>query len=198
MTRKIQRAILKLLTEKAPNVVNEHIIRSRLVGYKDDLIFQALEELLKAGRIEKIEEKWEEIDQTICYYGLKSFDNITFRDTMKIGDVEVPRLLKWSTPRTFPENFNETIERLAEYTDSLEKRFAELVKEEQRKYWATIISVFGVFVAILSFIIVGLPKITTDPSLPFIKVFWFNLAQVLPLAIILAIFVLVLYFVIRK
>jgi hypothetical protein len=194
---KTKDAILNLLTERAPNFVNENVIRSRLAKYKEDAINEAIEELVSTDRIEKQIDERKEIGRPVQYYRFKSFENIPIRDTIKVGEVEIPRILSWASHRFFPEDYNETVERLAEYTDSLEKRFSDLVKEEQRKYWARIISVFGVFVSILSFVLVGLPKIQTDPSLPFWNVFLFNLAQILPLAAVLALFVIVLRIVIR-
>ncbi len=197
MNLKTRDAVLKLLTERAPNFVNEHVIRSRLAKYDEDAINEVIEELVRADRIEPQLDERKESGRPVKYYRLKSFENILIRETIKVGEVEVPRILSWAMSRFLPEDYNETIERLAEYTNSLEKRFSDLVKEEQGKYWARIINVFGVFVAILSFILVGLPKIQTDPSLPFWNVFLFNLAQILPLAAVLVLLVIVLRIVIR-
>ena len=98
----------------------------------------------------------------------------------------------------FPETLNEQIEKLAEYSDSLEQRFSELVKSEQRKYWSTIISVFGIFISVLSLIIIGLPKIKTDITRPFWEIVKINLAQLLPIAFVLAVFIMILRWVISR
>jgi hypothetical protein len=62
---------------------------------------------------------------------------------------------------------------------------------------ATVAGVFGIFVSVLALILVGLPKIVTDPRLPFWAVVQLNLAQLLPIAIVLALFVLALRLVVR-
>jgi len=116
----------------------------------------------------------------------------------RVGDIEVPRLIGAEPIAAFQDDYNEAIESLANYSVTLEEHFSRLVEDKLRGYWANIITIFGVFVAILGFILVGLPKITTDPSLPLLDIFALNVTQVLPLAIVLAIFVLVLHRIIRK
>ncbi len=119
------------------------------------------------------------------------------RETIKVGDLELPRLFSDAAANLFPEIYNEALERLAEYTRTQEDRFTKLVDRQERKYWANVVALFGVFISVLSLIIVGLPKITTDPSLPFWCVVRLNLAQLLPVAVLLMIFVLIARWVVR-
>lgn len=192
-----QDAILRLLIDRAPNWVNEGMLRERLSGHGEAAVTAGIRALVDANRIiEEIDQR-AGFDRAVRYYRLSQLEGVPIRDAIKVGDVEVPRLLSESNPKYFPEDFNETIERLAEYTAGLQRRFAELVKQEQRRYWANIVSIFSVFVAVLALIIVGLPQIRTDPSLSFCRIVALNSAQLLPLAVVLAIFVLVLRWVIR-
>jgi len=75
-----------------------------------------------------------------------------FKKTLKIGDFVIPRVLSREQTRFFPEVFNETIERLGEHSDSLEKRFTKMVHEEQKKYWANVVGVLGVVVSVMALI----------------------------------------------
>lgn len=197
MSTEAEDKIIRLLIDRAPNLVNEWVLRRNLAEHEEAAVTSALRDLVKANRIiEKIDPR-KAIGRPVRYYQLGSFQGIPIRDRIKVGDVEVPRLLSVAAAGYFPEDFNEAVERLAEYSDGLEKRFSELVKKEQRAYWGTIVSIFGVFVAILAFVLVGLPKITTDTSLTFWQIVKLNGAQILPLALVLALFVLLLRWIIH-
>lgn len=187
-----QNAILNLLRNRLPNFVGERLIKKRLSDYDENELTETLNELVKSEKIDDRTDPW-----GFRYFKIKGFDNIPHRETIKVGEVEVPRQLYGASPYLWPEEFNEAVERLADYTASLEKKFSDLVRKEQQKYWQNIVGIFGIFVAVLAFILVGLPKIQTNLTLPFWEVIIFNLAQVLPLAVVLAIFVLVLRLIIR-
>jgi len=149
------------------------------------------------GQVESRDDPRPETGLSTQFYRLRSFQNLPIRETIRLGDVEMPRLMSDSSAGTFPEIYNEALEILAEYNRSLEARFERMVRTQERKYWANVVGLFGVFVSVLALVIVGLPKITTDPTLPFWSVFWLNVAQILPVALVLAVFVLVARWVVR-
>jgi hypothetical protein len=97
----------------------------------------------------------------------------------------------------FPELYNESLEVLSEYTLLLEHRFKEIVAEQERRYWGQVSGVFAILVSVLAFLLVGLPKITTDPSLSFWQVVLLNTAQILPLAVTLVLFVALIKWIVR-
>jgi hypothetical protein len=109
----------------------------------------------------------------------------------------LPRVTSDSGARFFPEIYNESLEILSEYASSLENRFKEIVRDQEQRYWAKVSGLFATLVSVLALLFVGLPKITTDPSLPFLRVVLLNLGQVLPMAVVLALFVLVLKWILR-
>jgi hypothetical protein len=197
MAERAEDAIVRLLMDRAPNLVSELIIRQRLKRYDGSAISDALQKLINGGKITVEEDHRDKRAPSVNYYRLTSYDGIPVRDSIILGDQEIIRVLSISSPRFLPEDLNEQIERLAEYTNGLERRFADLVREEQRGYWANIVTVFGVFVSILTLIIVGLPKITASPSLSPWTLVWLNLGQLLPIAVVLALFVFLLRCVIR-
>jgi len=197
MDYSVKDAIIRLLTYKAPNFVREGMLEHHLQKYDKTTLTTAIQELIEEKKIvEKIDPR-EAAGSPVRYLQLASFENIPIRNSIKVGDVEVPRVLSSGGAQFLPEEINEPIEQLASYADQLEGRFAELVKAEQRKYWANVVSIFGVFMAILALVLRGAPQIITDPSLSFMDVVILNLAHILPLAVVLAIFVLVLRLVIR-
>lgn len=197
MDKKIRAAILKLLFDRIPNFVPEVTICARLVQFPATSIRQTLDDLVKADEIDFQDDPRPATGLPTRYYRPRSFVGHPVCDTIKIGNVELQRLLSDSKPRLLPEVFNESLEQVADYTRYLEKRFGDLVRKQQRKYWANVASLFGVFTSVLALILVGLPKITTDPLLPFWCVVRLNFAQVLPIAVVLAIFLLLMRCVLR-
>jgi hypothetical protein len=190
--------ILSLLNNRAPNFVPESTILRRVPGYPAEEMRDALRGLAERDIIETRDDPHPATGSPEIYYRPKRLDGIPIRTTIRIGDTDIPRLLSDSKPSLFPETLNEQVEALAEYAANLEKRFADLVRQELKEYWATMVGILGVVVAILALVIAGLPKIQTDPTLPFFRVVLLNLAQLLPLAIVLALLVLTLHWVVRK
>lgn len=197
MNKKARAAILRLLVDRIPNFVPKAAIRARLAQFSDADVCQTLDELVKIGEVDFRDDPRPETGLSTRFYRLKSFTGLPVRDTIRIGNVDLPRLLSDSQASLFPEVFNESLEQVADYARDLEKRFAELVRRQQRRYWANVAALFGVFISVLSLVLVGLPKITTDPQLPFWDVVRLNLAQVLPIAVVLAIFLLIMRLVVR-
>jgi hypothetical protein len=190
-------SVINLLIDRAPNFVSKITIIERLKNLSIEEKESALKQLLEDNQIEMEEDRHKDKGTPIPYYRVKNFSSLPWRETISIGDIEVPRLITETKTKVFPETFNEAMEKIGEYNDSLEKRFTNLVREEQRKYWANVVGVLGVMVSILSLILVGLPKIQTDPNLSFLEVVCLNLGQLLPLSISLGLLVLILRWVVR-
>jgi hypothetical protein len=197
MRRNTRADVLRLLTDRIPNYVNELVIRDRLPEYDQSQVTTVLQELQSADLVEVKVDQQPSVGRAATYYRLKHFQGLPIRETIRLGDIEIPRLLSDSQPSLFPETFNEGNERLADYINNIEARFARLVRQEQSKYWGNVVGIFGVLVSVLALILTGLPKIVTDPSLSFFEVFKLNLAQLLPLGLVLALLVLALRWVVR-
>lgn len=197
MTRHVRDEILRLLLDRIPNFVPKTTIKVRVGGATEAEIDSALEQLVNSEQIEFRDDPRPQTGLSMRFYRLKSFAGLPIRETVTLGEVELPRLLSDSIVSLFPEVLNEAIEQLADYNRTLEVRFKGLVQAQQRKYWANVAGLFGVFVSVLALIIVGLPQITTNPQLPFWSLVQLNLAQLLPLAIVLAIFVCLIQWIIR-
>ena len=186
---RVEDAIVMFLLSRATNSVPGIILKAHLTEYDDATIREALENLTNAKRIFP-QVPLGDVDQT--NFRLSSYQNYPVRKTIRVGNVEVPRVLSEHGVANFPEYFNEAVERLAEYTAAQEKRFGEIVRDEQRSYWSTIVTVFGVFVAIMALVLVSLPRITVGPSTNPGDIVLLNSAQVLPVAAVLFLFVLAL------
>ncbi len=194
----IRYRVLKIVNDRAPNYVSEWVILRQLQCYPAEEVRKVLE-MLADGEKAFIKEvdPHPTTGEPEVLYRLNDIRGVPLRNTIMIGDVPVRRLLNDSNPRFLPETLNEHAEAVAEYSAKLERHFKELVRKEQRRYWANVVGVMGLMISLLAIIIVGLPKIETDPYLPWWDVFLMNLAQLLPLVVVLILLVVALRWIVR-
>jgi hypothetical protein len=197
MSKKVEDAIVALLIERAPNFVSVNTVVNRVAMGTCEEVLGALESLWERDLIEKLTDPREQTGYPEDFFRLKNLRGIPIRTHIRVGDIDVPRLMSDSRPNLLPEIFNESVERLAEYANSLEKRFNDIVQKELRQYWSSFAGVVGVMIAVFSLIIVGLPRIETDATLGFWDIVLMNTAQLLPIALVLAVFVLALRWVVK-
>lgn len=197
MSKKVEDAIVALLIDRAPNFVSVNTVVNRVAMGTCEEVLGALESLRERDRIEKLTDPREQTGYPEDFFRLKNLTGIPIRTHIRVGDIDVPRLMSDSRANLLPEIFNESVERLAEHANSLEKRFNDIVQKELRQYWSSFAGVVGVMIAVFSLIIVGLPRIETDATLGFWDIVLMNTAQLLPIALVLAVFVLALRWVVK-
>ena len=198
MRGKPEDQILRVLIDRNPNHVSRETI-NRLLSKKFDSaqLDEGFKVLCESEKIETSIDPRENSGLPITYYRIKDQSLYPVRPSITLGDMDVPRLLSYASPRYLPETLNEQIELLADYTENLEKRFGKVVEKQPRRYWANLIGIFGALLSVMALVITGLPKITVSSTMTFKEVFLVNSAQVLPVALVLALFVVVLRIVIR-
>ena len=190
--------ILRLVMDRAPNTVRKEIISRHLTEYSDKDVEKALRELVQKGKLESpLGHTGDSRAMVQAGYKLPADMDVPIRMTIQVGDVPIFRILQSDMIQLSLEDINEAIESLARYSETMESRSRELIREERRKYWANLIPLFGIFVAMFSFILISLPRIETSMQYSFWKTLEVNTAQILPVAIILALFVAVLRLVFR-
>src|SRR3989339_2019996 len=167
MHNKIKNKILAILCNRVPNFVSETSIQQRLAKYSKEDIREELKSLVKAKIVESNHDYKGDSDQAILYFRVTKREGLPVRETIKVGNVDIPRLLSDSQPYLFPSIFDEQLESLAEFSQNLESRFLKMIEQERRKLLANVVGVLGVIVSVLAMVIVGLPKIQTDSRLPF-------------------------------
>lgn len=187
--------ILELLVRRAPNWVSLLTIRERLPEYQQNELDRSISELVEAGRVVEVVDEQAGIKQR--YVRLADYSSIPVRESIKVGTVEVPRVLASSGVTYVPETINEIVERLAEQSETLEQSFVEMVRKQQERYWANVVGVFGIFASVITLIVATLPNLNLDSTLPFWPGFLANLMILLPLAIVLGVFTVCVRLVIR-
>lgn len=129
MSKKARVAILRLLVDRIPNFVPEATILARLRSFSDVEVRETLDELVKTGEIDFRDDPRPETGLSTRFYRPKSFTGLPVRDTIRIGNVDLPRLLSDSQAALFPEVFNESLERVLSESDS------EITRRRDRVSW---------------------------------------------------------------
>lgn len=196
MSNKIKGEIIKAIADRAPNAVREEVIIEDLKKYEESAVKNCLKDLVKEESMVADSHTITDVNITVTTYKLPSYENIPIRTSIEMNGIEIPRLIDMDKARA--EDTNLLIETLSKYSHSLERRFSEIHKEEMGRYWANVITLFGLFLAVFSLIITSVNKIAVDTAWGIKRTFFFNLAQVLPVAIVLFSFIVVLKFLFRK
>lgn len=174
---KLEKRIIEILRFRAPNSVVDIIIYDSLRDLNHDQIDESLSKLREMNII--TEKKI--INRS---FKLKSYESAFIRETIHLGDKEIPRLLNGDQSRI--EDINYAMESLAEYADKLETKFEKKLNKQIQSYWLSIITIFGVFIALFSFII----KISNQ-DISSKKSFWITIetgfANLIPLIVLLVI-----------
>lgn len=176
--------IHSIFIERAPNSLTVDNLISLIQGESVKNIEACLKQLVEE---KVIEERDGEVKKD---YKLISYKNIPSKQYMNINGIKVPRLLAKDHIR--PEDVNIYFESLANKLTSIERTTEERINEKLKEYWANIIILFGVFIGLFSLIITFVEKVELKGGESFLNVLLLNVAQVIPLAVVLAGFVYLL------
>ncbi len=197
MKRSSERAIHELLIHRAPNWISEVTIRERLAEFSPEELDEALRMLVDANKVQQETDPQANIALPRRYFKLSSYELIPIRETIRVGNVEIPRILSSALVKYAPEDFNEAVELLAEHSESLGRQFEESVREQQKRYWANVVGLFGIFASVIALLVTSLPNLKLDTALPFWASVLSNLSVLLPVAVVLGLFVVFARWVIR-
>lgn len=163
----VKSAILKLLTDKAPNSVRIKRIYEKLDKHDEGQIDDAIEELqLNESIIKNIrKEKVNDIRYPAIASELERRDSISLthypedmyiEGDYPIGNNHVVRLLSGDVVEG--EDINEITEALKDYIDDINRTFDERIRNETSKIYKQMIGIFGVFVSIFAIIVISTEK----------------------------------------
>lgn len=199
---KAKQLILESLRHRAPNAVREAVLIEDVLeqarGIHLRAVNDALKELVAEGKVLESPFTNRRTHAETMTYTLHSYDGISLRDTIQVGDYIIPRIKDGD--RALGEDWNVAFEELFRRLVDSEERFLALREElvrDRKSYWGYLITLFGVFIALFSMITGTAQGLTIDPSWSLLDVFLFNLAQVGPLTIVLIVFVVLLRIVFR-
>ena len=198
MDNTVKNDVLDLLNNRAPNFVSKTILKNNLPQHDKDSLETALRQLKEEARIERETDKCKGVVAPMDYYKVTSFKNIPIRETIKVGDSQIPRVLSYTDVEYFPENFNEAIEKLARLATCLESRLEERIKKYQREYWAKIGGVFTIFLGIIAIVFSGIPKVVVDTSLGLLRSLLYNFVAILPFAAVFVGFAFLMRWIIKR
>lgn len=127
--------------------------------------------------------------------GLVNVNSYPIHETIRVGDLELPRMIAGDT--VGGSDLNTTIETIAKIDEYSRRRNEELLVRLTRRYWANTATVLGTFLAVFALILRSSEPLVVDDRGPR-DLFLLKLAEVAPLAIVLALFVIATYVLLRK
>ena len=134
------------------------------------------------------------LGETIRQVKLTDLEGIPLRQTYTVGDTTLYRIFDGDTMAS--EDINLNLELMAEHVNTLEERYSAVIRNEMKAYWANIVTLFGVFIALFSFIITATHVSShAVPGMPLWYVFLESLARIAPVAIVLVAFVSLIWLV---
>ena len=196
MGREIRNHIIKCLTDRGPNAVREGTILRDLSNDDPNEIKQYLKQLVSENKILETVHRIEETEIVVTTYALTSYIDKPINSEIEINSVRVPRLMDRDLARA--EDTNVLIEELLKYSKSLDSKIDKAANEYMRKHATNIITLFGLFLALISFITFSFKVIEINPDTNKLDFLIYNICQTAPPAIVLFFFAFLLIFFLNR
>jgi len=196
MDRRMQ-DVSRVLISFAPNGMRLAHLRIHLTDMQEELMEQALDALIEQKRVTSREEKNGMVAGRVHkIYSLTDPDAYPMRETITIGGIEFPRMIQGDVAGA--EDLNVYSEALAAYDAKIKSQIAALAADLTRRYWANIAVLFALFVAVFALILRVSDPIVIQGSAEALKVAQMSAARLLPLAVILFVFPILIWWIVRK
>ena len=182
--------------DRAPNTLIFEHIKYAFPHLEAKSLEKSLQELIAEGFLETqvySNERYPNFKRTGYRIAPNRLGSYPIKTEIEIGDIKIPRMLDTDTVRAEDINsiclsFDKII---TEKTKQLKKSF----DSELRKYWGTVITLFGLFLTIFSLVNVAIKPIyySSDFNLSPKEIFIQSTYNIIPLAIVLFLFLIILY-----
>ena len=164
---------------------------------QEELGEQALDALVEQKRVTSREQQNAEVvGRVYKVYSLTDPNAYPIRETITIGGIEFPRMI--SGDIVGGEDLNVYSEALAAYDAKIKSQMEDLATDLTRRYWANIAVLFALFVAVFALILRVSDPIVIQGSTDALKVAQMSAARLLPLAGILLVFPILIWWIVRK
>ena len=189
-------AVLAALIHRSPNWVPIEMLARDVPDLTAEEIEATVNQLDRDGKVARLTTQTLLDSPPSHAIRIKDASPYQLREYIDVGGFSMRRLLANDLATLIPEHFNSAVEELAEYTEQLEERLAQQVVDQQRGYWASMVSIFGIFAGVIALIVRGVQTIHMQPGLPFCDILKSQIAQLLPLGLLLLLFVVALRYVV--
>ncbi len=194
---KRRQEVLRTLVDSAPNGMRLIHFRVQLPNMRDELIEQALDTLIEQKLVILNETPNTLVPgRTFRVFSLADPGAYPMRETITIGSVEFPRMIQGDVVGA--EDLNIYSEALAAYDARIENRIEKLASDLTRRYWANIAILFALFVAVFALILRVSDPIIIQGSDDAWKLAQMSAARILPLAVIVLVFPILIWLFVRK
>ena len=193
--------IRSLFYERAPNaLVFEHISYAFPDASKDELE-KVLSELVREGFLvpkNYQNSHYPKFNRSGHHISAKELGEFPVETEIQIGDFKIPRMLDGDIVRA--EDINCIAMSFEKVVTPQIKDVKQQIQRESRSYWGRLITVFGLLVALFSLINVSVKPIyfSSDLKLTPQEMLIQSACNIAPLAIVLGIFLLILWVMFRR
>jgi len=187
--------LLSLLTHHAPNGMRVEWISAKS-GLSPEEVLEISKELTHKNLVRSETRENDFLNRSYVVLSLTNPLDYPIRRTIIVGDRKFPRYMNQDVFGA--EEMNVPLEAISEYTQELESRFTRTTNEHIKKYWANSILLFGMFLAVFTLIMAAIPKVQVESGRSLQHIILLNSAALVPQAVILLAFVLLLRALFRK
>jgi hypothetical protein len=192
-----EQRVFDAIVSRAPNSLRLNVLKRLLPDISEERILEALNTLRERDVVVLREHPNTFIPgRVIRSYGLADPTKYPMKESISIGGVEFPRAFHGDMAGA--EDLNSFVEAIAQYDATIEKRIGELAASMTRRYWINIATIFALFVAVFALILRASEPLRIDATITPVELLYLKAAELLPLALVLFLFILVLWLLLRR
>lgn len=198
----LKNRIKKLFIERYPNSLMEVHIVNELDGWDVNEINESLEQLVKDGFLSlrtdpvRLRTNPSEVILERKSYFIAQELNVPIETEINVGGVDIPRMIDGDVARG--EDINATALRFNKVFSRMSEDLRNELKHETTKFWGTLVTTFGLFLSIFSLLNLSIKLVPYSSDMALKEVLLQSIVNILPLAIVLAVFTIVLYVIFRR
>lgn len=188
--------VKRVFIEKLPNTLLIEHLELELLKVPPNEIQECIDELLKEGFLD-IRKYTHNPYNRIAYTVKANFQNYPISLHTDFGSFKIPRMIDGDVARG--EDINAIALGLSKVFDQKISDMQKAFDKEIKRYWASVAAIFGIFISIFSMISFSVkPIYFSELSLIPKEYFLQNLYNLGPFAMIMVLFVFLLWLVLRR
>ena len=193
---KIKDKLKKLFYNTAPNSLLLGYIKFHLPKDNSDEIEKALEELTSEGFLnvkEGYNENCPTLNRRSWQITKDHLGDYPIQTDIELGELSIPRMLDGDLNRA--EDINNVVHAFDRILEQEIKKLKNSYNRELKRVWGTVVTIFGLFLALFSLINVAIKPVYFSDKLELSQkaIILQTLYNILPLSLVLGIFLFVLY-----
>lgn len=186
---------------RAPNSLLFDHIRVHFPNEDPEVIQQTLDELVLEGFLkaqEHINQRYPNLCRKSWHISAEHLGSYPIQTEIDLGNIKIPRMLDGDAARG--EDINSIAFSVNKIVDQKIREIKELYDNEVKRLWSTIVTIFGLFLAVFSLVNAAIKPVyfSSELRLPPQEILIQSMCNLLPLSAVLVIFVVALWLIFRR